>query len=390
MLIKNAKIHTMSGGDPVIDEGWILAEDGKIEAFGDMRSVPGHDGEVIDVQGRVIIPGIIDAHCHVGMEEDSLGFEGNDLNESTDPVTPHLRAIDAVNPMDRCFEEALAAGITTVVTGPGSANPIGGRFAAMHTFGRRVDSMVIRENVCMKFALGENPKKVYHQKGKTPVTRMATAALIREYLYKAKEYARRKDSAVRDDDTDEPSFDIRLEALVPVVEKAMPAHFHAHRLDDIYTAIRIAREFDLDFAIVHATEAHLDAETLAGEGVRVITGPTLGDRSKPELKNMTFEGPGILARSGLRPAICTDHPAIPINYIALCAALAVKSGMPADEALRAITIYAAEAAGIDDQVGSVELGKRCDLVILDGNPLDINSRVWMVLIDGKIVYRASS
>lgn len=385
MLVKNAKIYTMSNPS-VISDGWILTEDGIIEAFGEMSDMPRYDGETVDAEGRVVMPGIIDAHCHIGMEEDSLGFEGNDLNEMTDPVTPHLRAIDAVNPMDRCFAEALAAGVTTVVTGPGSANPIGGRFVAMHTYGRRIDSMVVRENVCMKFALGENPKKVYNSKGKTPMTRMATAAIIREYLNKAREYARKKDSAVRDDDVDEPPYDIRLEALVPVVKGEMPAHFHAHRLDDIYTAVRIAREFDLDFTIVHATEAHLDAGTLAAEGVKVITGPSLSDRSKPELKNMTFEGPGILARAGMRPAICTDHPVIPENYITLCAALAVKSGMSEDDALRAITIYAAEAAGIDDQVGSIEKGKRADLIMLDGNPLDIHSRVKMVVIDGNKVY----
>jgi len=387
MLIKNANIRTMSSS-PAILNGWILAEDGLIEAFGDMSDVPAYEGEIVDAEGLIVIPGIIDAHCHIGMEEDALGFEGNDVNEMTDPVTPHLRAIDAVNPMDRCFSEALAAGVTTVVTGPGSANPIGGRFVAMHTYGRRVDAMIVKENVCMKFALGENPKRVYHSKGKTPMTRMATAALIREYLNKAREYARKKDSAVRDDDVDEPPYDIRLEALVPVIEKEMPAHFHAHRLDDIYTAIRIAREFDLDYAIVHATEAHLDAQSLAAEGVRVITGPSLTDRSKPELKNMTFEGPGVLAKAGLRPAICTDHPVIPENYIALCAALAVKSGMSEEDALRAITIYAAEAAGIDDQVGSIEQGKRADLVVMDGDPLGLNSRVRIVIIDGKKVYES--
>lgn len=387
MLIKNANIRAMSSS-PAIHNGWILAEDGIIEAVGDMSDVPAYEGETIDAEGLIVIPGIIDAHCHIGMEEDALGFEGNDVNEMTDPVTPHLRAIDAVNPMDRCFSEALAAGVTTVVTGPGSANPIGGRFVAMHTYGRRADAMIVKENVCMKFALGENPKRVYHSKGKTPMTRMATAALIREYLNKAREYARKKDSAVRDDDVDEPPYDIRLEALVPVIEKEIPAHFHAHRLDDIYTAVRIAREFDLDYAIVHATEAHLDAQALAAEGVRVITGPSLTDRSKPELKNMTFEGPGILANAGLRPAICTDHPVIPENYIALCAALAVKSGMSEEDALRAITIYAAEAAGIDDQVGSIEQGKRADIVMLDGDPLDLNSRVRMVIIDGKKVYES--
>ncbi|MGI5972066.1 MAG: amidohydrolase, partial [Oscillospiraceae bacterium] len=280
MLIINGNVLTMAGED--YSPGFVLTRGDKIISVGPMADAPGAaDEEVFDAGGFFVLPGLIDAHTHLGMFEDAVGFEGDDGNEETDPVTPQLRAVDAVNPMDRCFSEAVAAGVTAVMTGPGSANAIGGQFAAVKTAGNRIDNMILRAPACMKFALGENPKSVYHLKNQAPVTRMATAALIRETLFKAREYMMKLEKAWRDEDAEEPDFDLKLQALIPLLRKEIPAHFHAHRADDIFTAIRIAREFDIDFTIVHGTEGHLIARELARENVKLICGPALGDRSKP-------------------------------------------------------------------------------------------------------------
>lgn len=385
MILQNVKIYTMESETGIITDGYILIRDGKIAAVGSMGGLS-HDAypdeQRVDLAGRSVIPGMIDAHCHVGMWEDGIGFEGDDGNEDTDPALPQLRAIDAVNPLDRCFAEALSAGITCVVTGPGSANPIGGQLAALKTYGRRVENMLVKAPLAMKMALGENPKTVYHGKNASPVTRMGTASIIREQLYKASRYARDIERAMRDEDEDEPDYDARHEALLPVIRGELPVHFHAHRADDIHTAMRIASEFSLKFAIVHGTEAHLIADELKTENVPVLCGPALCDRSKPELRNLSFATPGILSAKGLRVAIVTDHPVTPIQYLPLCAALAAREGMDIMEALRAVTINPAVLCGIDDRVGSIAPGKDADLAVFDGEPLNFYSVCTDVFVDG--------
>ena len=382
MLIINGTVHTMEG--PIIEKGYVAVTGRKIAQVGPMETCPQNwEGEVIDTQGGHICPGFIDAHCHLGMFGDALGFESDDGNEETDPSTPHLRAIDAVNPLDRCFSEARAAGVTTVLTGPGSANPISGQFAALKTDGRWVDAMVVKAPAAMKLALGENPKQVYHDRDETPVTRMATAAIIRENLRKAVEYGEQLDQAAQDEDTDPPDYDAKLEALLPVVRGELPVHIHAHRADDIATGVRIAREFGLRCVIVHGTEGHLIPELLAEAGIPVITGPALGDRSKPELANMALDNPAILQRAGVPVAICTDHPEVPVQYLPLCAALAVKGGMEEEAALAAITINAARIAGLDSELGSLTPGKEADVVVIDRGPLNLMGRVRAVLIGGR-------
>ena len=382
MLIINGAVHTMDG--PVIKNGYVAIKGSKIARVGPMEDCPkSWEGEVFDAQGEHICPGFIDAHCHLGMFGDALGFESDDGNEETDPCTPHLRAIDGVNPLDRCFSEARAAGVTTVLTGPGSANPVSGQFAALKTDGRWVDAMVVRAPAAMKLALGENPKQVYHDRDETPVTRMATAAIIRENLRKAVEYGEKMDRAARDEDADPPDYDAKLEALLPVVRGELPVHIHAHRADDIATGVRIAREFGLRCVIVHGTEGHLIPDLLAREKIPVITGPALGDRSKPELANMTLENPALLRRAGVEVAICTDHPETPIALLPFCAAMAARAGMDEEEALAAITINAACIAGAGDRLGSLSPGKDADIVVMDGHPFHWRSRAVHVLLDGR-------
>jgi len=382
MLIINGTIHTMEG--LLIPHGYVAVSGSKIAQVGPMEQCPEHwEGETIDAHEGHVLPGFIDAHCHLGMFGDALGFEADDGNESTDPCTPHLRAIDAINPLDRCFQEARAAGVTTVLTGPGSANPVSGQFAAIKTDGKWVDAMVVQAPVSMKMALGENPKSVYNERHETPVTRMATAAIIRENLAKAQEYARKLERAEQDEEEEKPDYDARLEALLPVIRGQLPVHIHAHRADDIATGVRIAKEFGLKCVIVHGTEGHRIPELLAQEGVPVITGPSLGDRSKPELANMTLENPVVLAMHGVKVAICTDHPVVPIQYLPLCAALAVKGGMTPEMALEAITIRPAQIAGLDDRLGSLAPGKDADIVITSGHPINLLSRVQAVFIGGR-------
>lgn len=384
MLIINGTVHTMDG--LTIPNGYVAVSGDKIAKVGPMEECPDHwEGETLDARQGHILPGFIDAHCHLGMFGDALGFEADDGNEATDPCTPHLRAIDAVNPLDRCFEEARQAGVTTVLTGPGSANPISGQFAAIKTTGKWVDAMVVQAPAAMKLALGENPKCVYNERHETPVTRMATAAIIRENLAKALEYGEKLERAAEDEEEDKPDYDAKLEALLPVVRGELPVHIHAHRADDIATAIRISKEFGLKCVIVHGTEAHLIPELLVQEGVPVITGPCLGDRSKPELANMTIESPAVLALHGVKTAICTDHPEVPVQHLALCAAMAVKGGMNPEAALAAITINPAQIAGIDNRVGSLTPGKDGDVVVMSGHPLNWLSRVSAVVVDGRRV-----
>ena len=383
MLIMHAVIHTMTGN--AIENGWIRTEDGIIKEIGSDLENPQLDERVLDVQGAGVYPGFVDAHTHLGMWEDGLTFEGDDGNEETDPITPQLRAIDAINPIDRCFSEALAAGVTTVITGPGSANPIGGQLAAIKTYGTCIDEMLVKAPVAIKMALGENPKSVYHGKNQAPSTRMSTAALIREELFKAKRYMEDLQRAEEDEDFDAPEFDMKSEALVPALKGEIEVHFHAHRNDDIDTAIRIAKEFHLNYVIVHGTEGHLMTRRLINEGTRVLAGPFLCDRSKPELKNLTPANPGILANAGVPVAIITDHPVVPLQYLPTCAALAVREGMKYEDALKAITINPARICGIDDKVGSIEVGKDADLIVFDTNPLEMTSKPKFVIAGGKLI-----
>lgn len=382
ILIKNANIHSMA--DENFENGMILIDNGKIIAIGDEVNIP-HNAEIIDAKGKFVMPGMIDAHCHLGMWEDGMGFEGADGNEAVDPVTPHLRAIDAINPMDVCFKDAVDAGITTVATGPGSANVIGGQFAIIKTHGNSIDNMIVNECLAMKVAFGENPKRVYHSQKKSPSTRMATAAILREQLIKAKMYIEKQNKALETSDKG-PEFDIKMEALAKVIKKEIPLKAHAHRADDILTALRIAKEFDVDITLEHCTEGHLIVDYLK-EGLQkgIILGPALSNRSKVELQNLTFETPGILSKAGLKVAIMTDHPVIPLQYLPVCAGLAARAGMDEEEALKAITINAAEVLGIADKLGSLEVGKDADIVMYSGHPFDLRSKVEFVMVNGDVV-----
>ncbi len=383
-FIKNAKIFTITGD--IIENGCILVEDGKIKEIGKDISEP-KGADVIDAQGNNVYPGFIDAHTHLGLSEDAIGFEGADYNESIDPLTPHLRAIDSINPMDRTLEEAYQGGITSVNTGQGSANTVGGTFVAIKTHGKRIDDMIIKYPTGMKVAFGENPKRVYSGQKKTPVTRMANAALLRELILKTKEYMGKKEAA-DGDISKEPSFDMKLEAMIPVLKKEIPLKAHAHRADDIFTAIRIANEFDLDLTLDHCTEGHLIAEDLYKEGKPAIVGPTMGHRTKFELKNTDFKTPKVLQEAGVKIAITTDSPVIPVHHLPLCAGLAVGAGLEEMDGLKAITINAAEIIGIEDRVGSLEVGKDADIIIVKGNPIkDVDYKVQMTMIDGEVVHK---
>ena len=384
MLFYNAAVFT--GKDENIKNGYVLIKGGKIIDVGSMAFCP-KDEESYDLSGMTVYPGFIDAHCHIGMWADGAGFEGDDGNEDTDPATPQLRAVDAINPGDNCFREALFAGITAVVTGPGSANPVAGQMAAIKTYGEPVDDMVIKAPTAMKFALGENPKNTYHSKDQTPSTRMATAAIIREQLMKAQRYMQDKENAEGDEDGDEPEFDMKSEALCGVLKGETQAHFHAHRSDDIFTAVRIAREFELNAVLVHCTEGHLSPEKLAAEKIPAIVGPIIGTRTKPELANQTETTAAVLKKAGVDVAICTDHPEVPIKYLPLSAAIAVRYGMNHDDAIRAITSVPAKILGLSDRIGFVAPGMDADITVFAGDPLSVYEEPAWVIAGGKIVKR---
>ncbi|MCD8143801.1 MAG: amidohydrolase [Oscillospiraceae bacterium] len=382
MLIYNAVLHPMD--QPIIPNGYVQLRDGKITAVGPMEQCPA-DTERLDAHGGHLLPGLIDAHCHLGIFGESLGEEGADGNEITDPWTPQLRAIDGINPLDRYFAEARAAGVTTVAVAPGSANAIGGQIAVLKTQGRVIDEMVLQAPAAMKLALGENPKRVYRCREETPQTRMATAAVIREALGKAREYWNKKRRAETDAEEDAPNFDAKLEALGPLLEGKIPAHIHAHRADDMATAIRIANEFHLNYVLIHGTEGYLIADYVAKQNVPVVTGPLLTDRSKPELSNQSLKNPALLTQAGVHTAICTDHPEIPIPYLMLSAAMAAKAGMDEEEALRAVTLTPAELLGLADRLGSLTPGKDGDLVLYDRPPLELAAKVTAVYINGEAI-----
>ncbi len=373
-------------GDPV-DDGTVLVTDGKITAVGAGLPVP--DGvPVISAHGSWVLPGFIEAHGHVGVHEEAEGWAGSDSNELTEPVTAHVRALDAINPADLGFRDAVSGGVLAVNVNPGSGNPIGGQTAALKCWGRTVDEMLLRAPAGMKSALGENPKRVYGERKQSPATRLGTAAVIRGALVDAANYLAKLDAEGRkpEDERKPIDRDLKLEALGRVLRREIPWRQHCHRADDIATALRIAEEFGYELVIDHGTEAHLLADILAAKNIPVIIGPLFTSRSKVELRNRSLDNPGKLAAAGVTIAITTDHPVVPINFLAHQAALSVKHGLDRDTALQALTINPARIIGIDDRLGSIEPGKDADLVVWSGDPLDVLSRVEHALIDGTEIY----
>jgi len=388
LAIKGGKIYTITKG--VIDEGIILIEDGKIKSVGESVKVP-EGAEVIDAKGKVVMPGLVEAHCHIGIYEEKIGWAGSDGNEATDPATPHMRALDGIkaNADEGGLIAALEAGITTAQILPGSANVIGGMGVVIKTAPKVVtDEMVIRSPSGMKIAFGENPRRVYGvEQKKTPSTRMGVAGVLREWLQKAKSYMEKKE-LFKDQPEKLPEVDMRLEALELVLKGEIPLRAHAHRADDVATAVRIAEEFGVEMSWEHATEGHRVAEWIAEKGIPAVWGPSLMARPKWEMRELSFDTPRILYEAGVKFAIQTDAVGSSIAFLPLCAGMAVKHGLPYDEALKAITITPAEILGVDDRVGSIEKGKDADLRILDGDPLELRTRVEMVIINGEIVHRA--
>jgi len=380
VLIKNGRIKTMTGKE---FSGSILIEGTKIAALGEHLEAP-PEARVIEAAGCWVLPGFIDAHCHVGIGEEIYREEGDDLNEVSDPLTPEARAIDGINPEDKGFQDARLGGVTTVFSSPGSGNVIGGTGVVLKTAGKVVDKMLLREPAGLKVAFGENPKFVYGEQKKMPMTRMGIASLLRQALVDAQTY-KEKMVLGESDPEQKPERDLGLEVLNLVLARKIPLRAHAHRTDDIMTAIRIAREFKTDLVIEHCTEGHKIAEELAEYGYPVIVGPSLINRAKVELKEKTFKTAGILAKAGLKVALMTDHSVTPIEHLPLCAALAVKDGMSEEDALKAITINAAEILGVADRVGSLEVGKDADIVIWSEHPLALMARPRYVLIDGTII-----
>ncbi len=384
LLIKNGKILTMAG--TTYDRGSILIDNKKIIKIGDKINADGNDvSEIIDASDCWVLPGLIEAHCHVGIIEERKGFEGDDCNEKNEPITPYLKAIDAINPMDSAFHNALSAGITGLMVGPGSSNIVGGQFAFIKAYGRSIDKMVVLEPAAMKIAFGENPKSNYDSMNKMPTTRMAIGAMLREELFKAKKYYIKKQNAKKSGDGFDEDF--RKECWIPVIEKKIPLKVHVHRADDILTAIRIAKEYDLDLTLDHCTEGHLIAGEIKESGFPAIIGPSLSTRNKVETKNVDFKTPGILCKEGIKVAIMTDHPVTRIQDLVLCAAFAAREGLGEEEGLKAITINAAEICNVSDRLGSLEVGKDADIAIFDGHPMDIFTRTLYTIINGEIVYR---
>ncbi|MEN8904340.1 MAG: amidohydrolase [Clostridiales bacterium] len=381
IIIKNGKIYTMAG--KIFENGSIIIENGIIKEIKEnSETLP--QGQIIDAKGKIIMPGFVEAHGHIGSCLTATSLN-EDINEMTDPITPEMRAIDSINPMDPTFKDAIQGGITTGATGPGSGNVVGGTFTVIKLHGNRIDDMVIKNPLAMKCAFGENPKRVYGNMNKMPSTRMGTAAQLRDLLFKSIEYRNKKNTAKEDPDK-APSFDIKLESMLPVVNGEIPLKAHAHQADDIFTAIRIAKEFGVKLTLDHCSEGHLIAEELAKEGFPAIIGPTFGWKSKFELRNLDFKAPKILFDAGVKIAIMTDNPVLPAESLPMCAALAYKSGLDEMEALKCITINAAQILGINKKVGSLEVGKDADIVIWDRHPFDLQSNVIKTIVNGKVVY----
>ena len=381
LLIKNGYIKSMAGAD--IPNGCVLiGDDGKILSVAEHIDAP--EAAVIDAEGRLVTPGCVDAHCHIGLDNEACGWEGHDYNEMTDPITPQMRAIDSINPLDEAFPNAIRGGVTTACTGPGSANVVGGTFTTIKLVGKRVDKMIVKDAVAMKCAFGENPKRCYGQAGKkSPMTRMGTAAVLRELLFKSRRYLEDKEAGKN------PNFDMKLESMIPVMKGEIPLKAHAHRADDILTSIRIAKEFGLKMTLDHCTDGALIADELAEDGYPAFVGPSLGSKTKIELAHKSFQTPRILSEAGVKVSIITDAPVIPLQYLPMCAALAVKEGLNYEDAWKAITINPAESVGIGDRVGSLEPGKDGDVVIWTGDPMKVTgAESYITIVDGKIVYQA--
>jgi len=388
VAIVGGRVVPISGAP--LDGGTVLVAHGKITAVGPDLQIP-DDATVIDAAGRWVLPGFIEAHGHVGVHEEAEGWAGSDSNELTEPVTAHVRALDAINPADLGFRDAVSGGVLAVNVNPGSGNPIGGQTAALKCWGRTVDEMLLKAPAGMKSALGENPKRVYGERKQSPSTRLGTAAVIRAALVDAANYLAKLEAEQRktEDERKYIDRDLKLEALGRVLRKEIPWRQHCHRADDIATALRLAEEFGYNLVIDHGTEAHLLADILAAKDIPVIIGPLFTSRSKVELRNRSLDNPGKLAAAGVTIAITTDHPVVPINFLAHQAALSVKHGLDRDTALRALTINPARIIGIDDRLGSIEPGKDADLVLWSGDPLDVLSRVTLALMNGEEIYRFS-
>lgn len=388
MYITNGHILTMAEDTAMAGKeypaGSIRILQGKIAQIGDIPVCPAHSEIVLDVNGALVMPGLIEAHCHMGITEEKKGMEGDDCNENVNPMTPYLRAIDAIDTMDAAFDDAVRAGITSAMIGPGSSNVVGGQFAFLKTKGRRIDDLIVKAPAAMKVAFGENPKVNFSGLGKSPVTRMAIASLLREELFGARQYLKKKEKALAAGEGFEEDY--QKECWIPVLKKQIPLKAHAHRADDILTAVRIAREFDLDLTLDHCSEGHLIAQELAKEGFPAIVGPDLSSRNKIEIQNMAFKTVGVLNRAGLVTAVTTDHPVSLIQSLPLCVGLAVKSGLPLEEGYKSMTIYPARICGVADRVGSLEVGKDADIAIFSGNPMEIFTETLYTIIDGKIVF----
>ncbi|ACB85842.1 amidohydrolase [Natranaerobius thermophilus] len=394
LLIKNGTLLTMKGSPREGED--ILIKGGKIAQIGPNLDAP-EGAKIIDAEGKTVMPGMIDAHTHIGISEEGIGFEGSDFNEITSPITPELRAIDAINPSEEGVKDARTNGITSVVTGPGSANVIGGQSLAMKTVGEIIDQMVIKDPVGLKAAFGENPKRVYSSQSKNPSTRMATAAQMRkaffdasEYLKKVEEHEQKQEQEDENKDSKGPDKDFKKEVLIKVLKGELTLRAHAHRADDIMTAIRIAKEFEFPISIEHCTEGHKVAGELKKHDIPAVVGPSMTSRAKVELRDRTFETPRVLHEDGVKFAITTDHPVIPIYTLPFCAGLAVREGLPWEEALKAVTINAAEIAEIDHRVGSLEVGKDGDVLVFDGDPLSLDPKLEHVFINGEEVTRDQS
>jgi imidazolonepropionase-like amidohydrolase len=385
--IVNGTLYTVSHG--VVEAGTILIDDeGRIERVGIDVSLP--DGvEAIDASGLSVFPGFVDAHTHLGIWEEGVGRAFWDGNEATDPVTPHIRALDAINPRDQGLADARSAGVTTVCVTPGSANAICGQAVVIKTAGEVVDRMVRRQPAGLKMALGENPKSVYKPRDKMPSTRMGTAALIREALVKTQSYLEKQARAAQDPDKEPPDEDLKLESIALALRGEIPVRIHAHRADDILTALRLGQEFGLEVAVEHCTEGHKVATELAAAGVPALVGPSLSSRSKMELRELSFATPGELARAGVTVALVSDHPFVPIQYLPLCGGLAVREGLDEETALRAVTLVPAEILGVSDRVGSLEPGKDADLALYRGHPFhDVQACCLLTFVEGQVVYDA--
>ena len=382
LLIKNGHIKTMAGRE-YANGSVLIGDDGKIAAVGEALEAPA-SARVIDAQGRLVTPGCVEAHCHIGLDNEAVGWEGRDYNEIVEPITPQMRSIDSIYPQDEAFANAVRGGVTTACTGPGSANVIGGTFTAIKLVGNRVDNMIVKDPIAMKCAFGENPKRCYGQGSKkSPMTRMAVAALLRETLFKTRRYMEDKAAGKN------PPFDMKLEAMEPVLRGEIPLKCHAHRADDILTAIRIAKEFGVKMTMDHCTDGEVIADELAKEGFPAFVGPSLGGKSKVELQNKSFTTPGVLSKAGVKVSIITDAPVIPLQNLPMCAGLAANAGLPMEEAWKAITINPAESLGIADRVGSLEVGKDGDVVIWTADPLTtIGGEAYVTVVDGKVIYNA--